>query len=242
MNSGCNIRHWIEALHFSVCTDWFWRDDRRIPEAPHDQALFQKTTKRDFDEEFARFSNIVERESEESLRRHYNFSTYKDVDPRTEIPNSLLLGPWTADMTRYLFWLVRGGARIQWTDSTGGEVALVGLKNAIITGNLQVMLLLDVAGLHGTLIELDMFEFALRNSGGDKVAVFHRLLGTGISRNLFSPSPGTQVSVREIYKFHRGLTRIVKEAEAGARIDQEKIEILIEVRELVDLVVLKTQQ
>ncbi|KAK1965079.1 hypothetical protein LY78DRAFT_713316 [Colletotrichum sublineola] len=38
---------------------------------------------------------------------------YVDVHPKTAIPDSLITGPWTLEQQRLLFWLRRGGAKIQ---------------------------------------------------------------------------------------------------------------------------------
>ena len=53
----------------------------------------------------------------------FYWTTYLDVASTFEIPQSLLLGPWTEDMTRMLFWLVKGGAKFNWLTSTSGEVS-----------------------------------------------------------------------------------------------------------------------
>lgn len=45
--------------------------------------------------------------------------------PWLEIPHSLLRGPWSEERLKHLFWFVRAGAEIRWTDSTSGEVCLV---------------------------------------------------------------------------------------------------------------------
>ncbi|KAK2001072.1 hypothetical protein LX36DRAFT_570938 [Colletotrichum falcatum] len=38
---------------------------------------------------------------------------YVDVHPKTTIPDGLITGPWTPEQQRLLFWLRRGGAKIQ---------------------------------------------------------------------------------------------------------------------------------
>lgn len=46
----------------------------------------------------------------------------RDIAKGVEIPHSLLLGPWTEDMTQYLYWLAKSGATVNWVTSTSGEV------------------------------------------------------------------------------------------------------------------------
>ena len=47
---------------------------------------------------------------------------YANVARGTEIPHTLLMGPWDEEAVKFLFWLVMGGARIDWLASTSGEV------------------------------------------------------------------------------------------------------------------------
>ncbi|KAF9879428.1 hypothetical protein CkaCkLH20_02971 [Colletotrichum karsti] len=75
---------------------------------------------------------------------------YVDVHPKTTIPDDLVTGPWTTEQQRLLFWLRRGGARIQ-PESQTWETLRMGLQNAVThrnPGNLdgrliQMLLLLD---------------------------------------------------------------------------------------------------
>jgi len=58
-----------------------------------------------------------------SIRRQcYNWDVNRDLVMGVEIPSSLLLGPWTEDNIKLLFWLIKAGARIDWVNSTSGEV------------------------------------------------------------------------------------------------------------------------
>lgn len=52
-----------------------------------------------------------------------NSDSTHDVAPGLEIPSVLLEGLWTEDSTQLLFWLARSGARIDWINSTNGEVS-----------------------------------------------------------------------------------------------------------------------
>ncbi|OLN96629.1 hypothetical protein CCHL11_00629 [Colletotrichum chlorophyti] len=75
---------------------------------------------------------------------------YVDVHPKTTIPDALITGPWTVEEQRLLFWLRRGGAKIQ-SESQTWETLRIGLQNAVThrnPGNLngrliQMLLLLD---------------------------------------------------------------------------------------------------
>jgi len=54
-----------------------------------------------------------------------SWDTYMDVEDGVEIPPSLLTGPWTEEMVKYLFWMVKSGARLEWLTSTSGEVSSI---------------------------------------------------------------------------------------------------------------------
>jgi len=73
---------------------------------------------------------------------------YVDVHPKATIPDGLITGPWTPEQQRLLFWLRRGGAKIQAEHQTW-ETLRVGLQNAVthrnpgnLDGRLVHMLLL----------------------------------------------------------------------------------------------------
>jgi hypothetical protein len=46
-----------------------------------------------------------------------------DASNRVEIPHSLLLGPWSEEMIRHLFWVVKNGGCVNWVTSSTGEVS-----------------------------------------------------------------------------------------------------------------------
>jgi hypothetical protein len=75
-----------------------------------------------FEEDFMAFSNYVERQIENRTSVFYKWDTYIDFAGGVEIPRSLLLGPWTEEMIRHLYWMVKGGAQLNWLTSTSGEV------------------------------------------------------------------------------------------------------------------------
>jgi magnesium transporter len=75
-----------------------------------------------FEEDFATFSSYVQGEyADKNVVRMW--TTYFDVADGFDIPQSLLLGPWTEEMTKLLYWLVKGGAKLNWLTSTSGEVS-----------------------------------------------------------------------------------------------------------------------
>jgi hypothetical protein len=53
-----------------------------------------------------------------------------------KIPEKLLHGPWTNERGQFLYHLLRRRASVDWINSTGGEVAQTGLKDAIRENNL----------------------------------------------------------------------------------------------------------
>jgi hypothetical protein len=72
-----------------------------------------------FEDAFTEFLRYIKRDS------HFEWSAASDLAAGVEIPSSLLLGPsWTDEMIRYLFWLVKSGARVEWFTSISGEVKL----------------------------------------------------------------------------------------------------------------------
>ena len=82
-----------------------------------------KTATEFFNMEFADFLSLVDQHIESwDAEPCYSWDSYVDVAEGVEIPSSLLLGPWTDDMIRHLYWLIKGNARIDWITSTSGEV------------------------------------------------------------------------------------------------------------------------
>jgi hypothetical protein len=75
-----------------------------------------------FNKDFDLFSDFCLRQA---LHITVCYKETADVETGVEIPESLLLGPWTEDQLKELFWLVKGGARINWRTSTGGEVFIL---------------------------------------------------------------------------------------------------------------------
>lgn len=75
-----------------------------------------------FEKDYRNFCMAID-EGEDYMRL-CNWDKYVDIHYRTEIPGRLLTGPWTEDDIRLLFWLVRGGASIQFgEESTTAEVS-----------------------------------------------------------------------------------------------------------------------
>ncbi|KAI1335357.1 hypothetical protein F5Y15DRAFT_252773 [Xylariaceae sp. FL0016] len=87
-------------------------------------------------------------ESAVDFQRELNTVTRIEVHKDTQIPDQLLVGPWTDDTLQKLFWLVRAGARL--SSEQTWEVTLQGFQNAIIDTyppsgqvNLTIVRLLD---------------------------------------------------------------------------------------------------
>lgn len=84
------------------------------------------------DNDFANYCHAFQRVGKEygiALKHNYfsrlDMLSYANVARGTEIPHTLLMGPWDEEAIKFLFWLVMGGARIDWLSSTSGEVLLL---------------------------------------------------------------------------------------------------------------------
>ncbi|PMD27778.1 hypothetical protein NA56DRAFT_640553 [Hyaloscypha hepaticicola] len=183
-----------------------------------DETLSKLTATEYFDNDFTSFSEFTQERDRFSIRRHYNWDVNRDLAAGVEIPSSLLLGPWTEDSIKLLFWLIKAGARIDWVGSTSGEVAREGLQRAIITGNTTAIHLLEWAGL---IEELDFqtLIWSFRNAGGDKNATVNHILRIGLS----------QLPTRDIEKIGRGLADMQNEAEHEG--DQAKLRFVKGIKE-----------
>ncbi|TAQ88948.1 hypothetical protein B7494_g2743 [Chlorociboria aeruginascens] len=144
-----------------------------------------KSLPESFEEDFAEFTNSMRvQAAKQSYDRKFELSYVKNVADDVEIPRSLLLGPWDEEMTRRLFWLVYGSARVSFIKSTSGEIGRLGLRRAIAEGNHRLIRLLVWAGVHPH--DPALMVWALRNVGGDKVAIIDQLISTGLSADSFS--------------------------------------------------------
>jgi hypothetical protein len=76
-----------------------------------------------FNNDFAGFSEFMQERDGGYIWESCSWSVNKDVHRDTEIPSSLLLGPWTENNIKLLFWAVKSGARIDWLNSTSGEAS-----------------------------------------------------------------------------------------------------------------------
>ncbi|PBP19264.1 actin cortical patch protein [Diplocarpon rosae] len=101
-----------------------------------------------------------------------------------EIPQSLLLGPWSPTVRKHLFHLIKSGATLSWLTSTSGEAALEGWRSAIVAGDVAAVHLLAWSGLVDK-IDVEMLCWALRNVGGEgvegKVRMLNQLLRLGFT-------------------------------------------------------------
>ncbi|KXH31698.1 hypothetical protein CSIM01_08648 [Colletotrichum simmondsii] len=102
---------------------------------------------------------------------------YVDVHPKTTIPDDILTGPWTLEQQRLLFWLRRGGAKIQ-PESQTWETLRVGLQNAVthrspgnLDGRLIEMLLLveDYFPSHALEDDASLWPLEILEEEHDKV-------------------------------------------------------------------------
>lgn len=123
-----------------------------------------------FDKEFERFSAFASQENPHPAIEVSNKSRLCiDIDDHAEIPERLLDRQkfWTDGQRKLLYWIVKSGARIQWETSTSGEVALAGLKTAILIGDIQSIHLLGWAGV-SRFIDTNMLKWALANASKGK--------------------------------------------------------------------------
>jgi hypothetical protein len=89
------------------------------PEMP---TAIPQTAEEYFNADFIGFSDFAAETDGPSVWHTCNWERNTDVSDGVEIPSSLLLGPWTDDMIKHLFWLNKSGASIDWINSTSGEV------------------------------------------------------------------------------------------------------------------------
>jgi len=101
--------------------------DFHVPQSMEEDPGIRLTRKEPssfFDEDFSTFSNIVQN-NDASFLENTSWDTYKEVEDEVDFPDTLLLGPWTEDMIRYLYWLVKSGARLEWLANNSGEVSSI---------------------------------------------------------------------------------------------------------------------
>ncbi len=77
-----------------------------------------------FNADFAGFSDFAAQEDGDWIWSICTWEVNTDVADGVEFPSSLLLGPWTEEMLKHLFWIKKSGASIDWINSTSGEVRL----------------------------------------------------------------------------------------------------------------------
>jgi hypothetical protein len=85
----------------------------------------QLTAQEYFEKDFKEFSIFAAQRDGPWIWEHCSWDLNYDVERDTEIPSSLLLGPWTEESIRSLFWATKAGARIDFIQSTSGEVSYI---------------------------------------------------------------------------------------------------------------------
>jgi hypothetical protein len=112
------ITSWPDVWGESGHEDEDWRYDvvsaARIFDISFGQYL--ETMKTAKEEDSAELLNV-------NLQLRGLWWVHLDVAEGTQIPISLLMGPWDEDALKYLFWFVNAGAQIDWVSSTSGEVS-----------------------------------------------------------------------------------------------------------------------
>lgn len=124
-----NIR-WRSQLHTETFEEPYWPHvlDSAALTFENNYAEFLDFMKRAKEESSLRNLEAVKEEPsmfllEENLNQHTNMCIFLNVAEGTQIPTSLLMGPWSEEALEYLFWFVNAGARIDWVSSTSGEVS-----------------------------------------------------------------------------------------------------------------------
>lgn len=90
------------------------------------------------------------------------------------IPAKLLQGPWTTDKARFLYYLAWLGLRIDWENSTLGEVASRGLDQALAERNYVAVVAL-ISRRDYVLPTTEHLRKAIVDQGCDITMVFHLL-------------------------------------------------------------------
>jgi hypothetical protein len=100
----------------------FIRDNTESPDESSEPVLTKMTAEQYFNIDFAGFSDFAAQEDGDWIWSICTWELNTDVADGVEIPGSLLLGPWTEEMLKHLFWIKKSGASIDWINSTSGEV------------------------------------------------------------------------------------------------------------------------
>ena len=100
---------------------------------------------------------------------------YLHLNSAVQLPEKVLRGPWTADTTAFLTYLICSKVSIDWELSSRGEVATAGLDSAITARNRTavVCLLTQTAGVVPTVAHL---KSAVMDHGCDQTIVVHIVL------------------------------------------------------------------
>jgi len=78
--------------------------------------------KQDLDDDFTDFCTTCSEDDGPAIWDTCNWQSATELAYGVEIPINLLAGPWTDEMLKHLYWLVKSGASIDWVQSTLGEV------------------------------------------------------------------------------------------------------------------------
>ncbi|CZR51543.1 uncharacterized protein PAC_01420 [Phialocephala subalpina] len=206
---------WFDIKSNAPPEDFEEHDTPQDPTEEHDEP--QMTAQEYLDADFKGFSDLILSERDGGwLWDECSWDRNSDVTEGIEMPQSLLSGPWDEDMLKYLFWLRKSGAGIDWLSSTSGEVGLEGMKKAILFGDIRAIHLLAWTGIIEKL-DVDLLIWAFRNAGGDKLAVINQLL-----RLNFSTIPD-----RVSRKLDKELADLMEEARQDG--DDEKHELVMRI-------------
>ena len=90
-----------------------------------DMALTRLSAQEFFENDFKEFSTFAKLRDGPEIWQNCTWGVTFDVAKDVEIPITLLLGPWTEESIRYLFWVTKSGAGVDFITSTSGEVSYI---------------------------------------------------------------------------------------------------------------------
>ncbi len=102
--------------------DFLKEENLQMESTEQETNLIKITAAGYFEADFQGFSNFAAQRDGDWVWKQCTWDLNSDVADGVEIPHTLLLGPWTEEMIRHLFWIKKSGASIDWVNSTSGEV------------------------------------------------------------------------------------------------------------------------
>lgn len=98
---------------------------------------------RHFENDFLAFRKFMTEMKNVAYNDKINYVIQQDIDEDTEIPHTLLDGPWNIEKELYLFWFLKSGAKLEWIHGFTGEVRLPYILIFIHTNEMRRLLKTD---------------------------------------------------------------------------------------------------